>query len=837
MAITNIDTTTDNGVKRITNTQTATGISTIDGECVVLDDDDSRLETDNSNGQVLVDRSTIILDSDVTGNNNDNSVINYGGRGVTTTKMQFRQSVILINALSGRKNIQVTELSDTKIIEGDDTRRMFLYTGTNAIIKNVYIRGIQVWEIYRSPAELFNVIVDVCNMGYLNWEAGRIDLFGFDVINPATGHAWQGTGNSGNNHMWHWNNGLNFDNTKMYLTSNNNRYYEGFTIAWKFLDRRTGLSAANVKVKINDDFAGNGASMIERGEFITNSEGLLVGTWDSKFRTSGSNIVRDVIYLVKNAVTRLGSNDTLDFPIDTINNEQGDRRANYTIDAILNQIEIKSYNHLAPDGHIVNDTFTINSEIGKLTSTGAVDVYQNFIMVSDLGITELDIAVPMAYTALETLDKIYDRIKAEWRDNNSYPLPTFVGVSMDLGSVNLWIDGLSGAYDFIDGSYVLLGVNADDKNLSLGTNVKEITASNTTLDRGATINGLTVNGDVTIKKVVDFTGVTISENLNSEVSSSVIAYNTPDATRIGDSDSLNEYNEYEVIINAEITTSADITTGQIVWESGGAGSGIALVVHNGIFKLYVGEDASEYCNTFPVNANTKYQVSVVVARYEKKVKLYVVEGNSSPTIRDLKAISDFTNGDWVGTNGTGVGNVNGATRSPITGDFLGTVKDNTINIYTTNDISLTYTETITKEDATITLDNTKILGLVVNNNPSNTLTLSLTNGSSATADNAGTGNGQVNIVSLVSIDINVKDSGGNNVVGALVYVDEDLDVIGNIVNTTTDVNGNVTTSYSGGATNATIRVRKYGYKFSVGSISLSNNSQTTVVLITDPQQI
>lgn len=99
-----------------------------------------------------------------------------------------------------------------------------------------------------------------------------------------------------------------------------------------------------------------------------------------------------------------------------------------------------------------------------------------------------------------------------------------------------------------------------------------------------------------------------------------------------------------------------------------------------------------------------------------------------------------------------------------------------------------------------------------------------------------TAGGIVEIVSSVNIDINVKDEAGVNVLGALVYVDEDLLTAGNIANTTSDVSGNVATSYSGGATSATIRIRKYGYKFAVRSISLSSDSSTNVVLITDPQQ-
>ena len=116
-----------------------------------------------------------------------------------------------------------------------------------------------------------------------------------------------------------------------------------------------------------------------------------------------------------------------------------------------------------------------------------------------------------------------------------------------------------------------------------------------------------------------------------------------------------------------------------------------------------------------------------------------------------------------------------------------------------------------------------------------TLTVNKANGTNFTTwASAG---GTVDIVSSVSIAINVKDQLAAPVVGALVYVDEDLAAAGEIVNTVTDVNGDVNTSYSGGAPSATVRVRKYGFKPYVGTISLGSDSTTNVTLITDPQQI
>jgi len=66
---------------------------------------------------------------------------------------------------------------------------------------------------------------------------------------------------------------------------------------------------------------------------------------------------------------------------------------------------------------------------------------------------------------------------------------------------------------------------------------------------------------------------------------------------------------------------------------------------------------------------------------------------------------------------------------------------------------------------------------------------------------------------------------------------EDLDAAGNITNTTTDVNGDITqASYTGAASSATLRVRLYGYKAYLSTITLTQDSATNVTLISDPQQ-
>lgn len=442
MAIANITTTTDNGVQRITNNQQVTGTGasagTIDGECVVLDGSASVLETGTSAGEVLVTNSQIVIDSDTPTAQDAGAVLNYGGRAVTTTTMSFIDSLILIKSLSSRHNIMVTELTRTEVIESGSSGYMYCYTSTDAIVDAVLFRGINVWEIYAPPSVLFDVIVDDVNYAYLNWEAGRLDFFNFAVSNIATAYAWMGTGNSGNNYSYQWNNDTSFLNKEMYLTSANNRYYEGYTATWKFIDRDTGNAVEDVTVIFRDDRSGTSAA---QGTFTTNSSGIMTGTFDSQNDTTGSDTTRATLFMLTTQVTSVSTGDpgSYDFPLSTIGGDQGNRSENYQIDTVSPEVEVRSYLHEALSGYGPASFFTPTEEIGSIASDLSVNRYENFILSADAGLTATK-TVADAYTTLTDLERFFDRTKSEWYDNDEYPLPTKDGVKVDIKDVSIEID-------------------------------------------------------------------------------------------------------------------------------------------------------------------------------------------------------------------------------------------------------------------------------------------------------------------------------------------------------------------------------------------------------------
>ena len=201
--------------------------------------------------------------------------------------------------------------------------------------------------------------------------------------------------------------------------------------------------------------------------------------------------------------------------------------------------------------------------------------------------------------------------------------------------------------------------------------------------------------------------------------------------------------------------------------------------------------------------------------------------------------ADVTSSALISTTST-MGNVTGCTFvSDGTGHAinLGNVTSSTSfnwNNYLDDGAGSEWTGTTGTTSGTSGTANDAIL---VNVSSDQTLTINVGTGYTIpTVQNTGTGNVTIQAAG-VTIDVTVKDQSGSPVNTAYVYIDDDLGVAGQIFNGTTNASGVITQqSYSGAATSATLRVRKYGYKPYVGTISLTSNSNTNVTLITDPQQ-
>jgi hypothetical protein len=98
-----------------------------------------------------------------------------------------------------------------------------------------------------------------------------------------------------------------------------------------------------------------------------------------------------------------------------------------------------------------------------------------------------------------------------------------------------------------------------------------------------------------------------------------------------------------------------------------------------------------------------------------------------------------------------------------------------------------------------------------------------------------TGAGSVVVQASISIYILVQNEAKTPLQTAYVYINDD-DTGSAELNTTTDSNGEVDTSYAGAVTSATLRIRKYGYKPFKDTVDLSSAINRTITLVADPQQ-
>ena len=286
-----------------------------------------------------------------------------------------------------------------------------------------------------------------------------------------------------------------------------------------------------------------------------------------------------------------------------------------------------------------------------------------------------------------------------------------------------------------------------------------------------------------------------------------VSYTDEDESRpLGNSTSLNGISTVNAVVSILFTTGANITTNQIIWESGATGVGTALVISGGRLEVYAGNNNNLY-STHIIDPETSYGATIVYDLTGDQIRLYVAE-NQVPTASDLVDTDAFTQGDWCGTDQTGVGaGSSGTVRGGKTGTFQGSIDSDLLAWGGTNNIEDSYTsETVTTPsgdiveillnttsltgeiqttgnvievsppsvitysvvndlvvlDASspITVDGANI-GNIVNNDADNNLVINLINGAAADTGNPGTGDGQVSILNTQNVTININFNGDN----------------------------------------------------------------------------
>jgi hypothetical protein len=531
MSMTNMGTySTVNGVREYTTANNLTGTCSATDETLLLYTNNAAIRASLAGTSIDFLRCQVHIE-DVTPTNwfNINEApLSYnadsGNRGITDRFINFEDSSIIFY-LTSIRGLFISDCINSRIVNKDTNSTLLLYTQSGASLSRMQINGAG-WELNGQPTTADNIRIENAGEGPVNFFVSRIDLFYITLVNVGIS-CRLGTASGGNVKFFMWNR-IALDNTTVNHQAAANEYNDGITSSWQFKDRDLGTDVEDALLILSDDRV-TPSTIVELGRYTTNSSGLLTGTYDSKFRTTGASQVRDTVYIHENYSDTSGS---------TITPPAG---LTYDLINVTTRIEIRSYLHEAPIGYIVGDDYSITTPQGVLAPDESVESYQVFTLNNDLNITQSTKATVLAYTDLGTAEKLYDRHKAEWRDNDNYALISKTGSQLDLDAIDLVINATA---------------------VSVYTaNTTTITAKAATYTGGAT----STTGDVTTQNGALLSGGTFDCNINYESGASTTVTNIT-CTGTMDFDTAGTY------------TISGCTLNVVTNSSGGA---VTLVLTNG----------------------------------------------------------------------------------------------------------------------------------------------------------------------------------------------------------------------------------------------------------------
>ena len=355
-----------------------------------------------------------------------------------------------------RRHYFISNLYDTTIVcEGN--RTIFLVTEIGAKIKNLYLKKCDSLQPSGSFSYCVGLTLDATLLEMANF--GRLDTDGLTVLNPTSLYPVALTGGLGVlNSMYLWNKGSGVDVTKLKMVNasragagygqgagyDGNYFFEGYTASWQFVNQVDSAPVSGVKLCYYDDIDSiytYTGTLAKRAEYVTNAAGKLVGTWDSRTRTTGASQVRDALFLLANRTNATGANIT-----GTVYTNGG---VSHCLRPTAKQIAVKSYLHQVNPAFVQGTAYEIASKIGAVNELFAASAYQPFFLALDASISQPNQATVDAYAAIDSAAQLYDRAKSAWYANEGYPLVARSGNTIDLGNYNLVINAsASSAYAF-----------------------------------------------------------------------------------------------------------------------------------------------------------------------------------------------------------------------------------------------------------------------------------------------------------------------------------------------------------------------------------------------------
>jgi hypothetical protein len=432
----------------------------IEAEAVVIQGSGAIRANDSVAGnEVIIKNCSIFIDGVDSPFSTLTATLSHAGAsekrsGQSNADLTFDGCVIIKRESAGsgaRRHYFISNFYDTRVV-CENNATFFLSTEPSAKIKNLLLKNCSGFQPAGAFSYATGLTLDATELLYSDF--GRLEIVGFETVNPGGAPIKMVGGVGILNYLYLWNKGVSINNTKYYIVNQGeyvngayrgNYILEGYSVSWKFVDTAS-LPVSGVKVCLYDNIDNihtyNG-TLSKRAEYITDSAGKLVGTWDSRLRTSGSSQVRDTLFLLSLRTNTNGSTYS-------ISNGRP-----YSLDAVQNQIAVKSYSHAASSFQ-QGTNYSNTAKVGAINETYAASIFENFYLGLDASISEQNKSVVDAYTQLDNPLKLYDYAKSKWYDNESYPLLSRTGNTINTGSYNVTIDASAASVFAFNGSTITI---------------------------------------------------------------------------------------------------------------------------------------------------------------------------------------------------------------------------------------------------------------------------------------------------------------------------------------------------------------------------------------------
>ncbi|MEO1100244.1 MAG: LamG-like jellyroll fold domain-containing protein [Pseudomonadota bacterium] len=474
------------------------------------------------------------------------------------------------------------------------------------------------------------------------------------------------------------------------------------------------------------DLALDGASVAE------NAEGAVVGTLSSFDPDAGDTVtytVSDERFEVVDGELRLAEGvsldheeaDTLDITVTATDSEGLSIEETFTIDVLdVNE----SPENLALDGSSVAEN-TDGAVVGTLSSfdpdaddtvTYTVSDDRFEVVGGELRLAE---GVSLDHETTDTLD-----VTVTATDGGG--LSTEETFSVDVLDVNegpsdLELDNASvaeneagavvgnlSAYDPDAGDTITYTVSDDrfevvDGELRLAEGVSFDHEALESLDVTVTAtdsDGLSTSEDFTIA-IDDVNEAPTDLELTRETSVAEADFSAGDGASVASVERLGLESD-AIVFTMSFSTSDDVDAPQTLFETGGTVYGTNVVIHDGMIKVYAGE-GNDLELSVPVSGDTTYSLALELDTANDSIKLLMSDELPLSEMNEANSLVasdlEWTDRDYTGSNGMGVGQVSGNAQGFLEGDFQGVIEGPGLQIFSDSTLTDVLSEAGLEENA------------------------------------------------------------------------------------------------------------------------------------------